>query len=78
MKNTRVGLLAGFGALALPFTRKSFGTSVIGTLRVSESKSFTHELELQITLPHQLMTRLWILFAAQVSSDARDEPHRGR
>ena len=77
-KLPRPARVSRLGWLGLPFTRKSSGTRVIGTLRVSESKSFTHELELQIALPHQLMTRLWILFAAQVSSDARNEPHRGR
>jgi hypothetical protein len=63
------------GATDMPFTRKSVGANVIACLRVSESEPFTHDLELRIALPHQLVTRRWILGASQVSSDPRDEAH---
>jgi len=72
-------LLAGVPAeqaLALPFTHKSVGANVTGWLRVSESEPFTHDLELRIALPYQLVTRRWIPCASQVSSDPRDKTHR--
>src|SRR6266404_9654344 len=61
--------------LALPFTRKSVGAISIGRLRVSESEPFAHDLELRVALPHQLVTRRWILGASQVSPDSRDDAH---
>jgi hypothetical protein len=67
--------LGWLGGLGLSITRKSVGANVIGRLRVSESEPFTHDLELRIALPHQLVTRRWIVGASQVSSDPRDEAH---
>jgi hypothetical protein len=62
--------------LALPFTRKSVGAKVIGCLGVSESEPSTHDLELRIALPQQLVPRRWIPGTSQVSSDPRDEADR--
>jgi len=50
--------------------------TILRILEVSEREPFTHELELLITLPHQLVTGFRIVGATQVSSDARDESHR--
>jgi hypothetical protein len=70
---TMIAMTAGPRRLALPFTRKSVGT--IECLRVSESERFTHDPELRVAAPHQLVTRRWIVGSSQVSSDPRHEAH---
>src|SRR5215469_12572667 len=56
--------------------QKSFG--ILQVIRVAESKPFTHELELLVALPHQLVARWWVVFATQVSTNASNQSHRFR
>jgi hypothetical protein len=45
-------------------------------LAASERESFTHELEVRIAMPHQLVSRRWIVPAAEIASQSGYQAHR--
>ena len=46
---------------------------ILGVFGISECEAFTHQEELRIALPHQLVAGFGIVLASEVATDASDK-----
>jgi len=58
--------------LGLPFTHKTCQTQ----LTSPQGKSFTHEPQRRIALPHQLVPRGWVTATPEIATYARYQAYR--